>query len=372
MALALFAFSCAEDIYIERPDDREDIRYDAHPRNAFYQAELTQYMQESLAPGSILLVKQAADDLWIGAVGKSNLAYQTPMRTTDQFRTGSVTKMLTSVVVLHLMEQDQLTLEDKLADLLPMVKANIPDTDKITVRHLLAHQSGIIDPPNESLSYQSDILNHPQAMYQMSVEETLEKYVYGKDLHFEPGTAYAYSNTNYWLLGLIAEKTGGKNLQQLMEDIIFTPLNMRDTYLEKRDDKNVVRGYADLYNDGHLMDVSLWDRAEGDGEADGGLISTAKDLYTFMYGLFTGQLLAEETLADMKKIQLEGCDNPYCEYGLGLEIWETPSGTAYGHNGGLIGIDANVLYFEDKDAILVLYKNEGRGIEKKILDRVLE
>lgn len=369
---AVLAFACTDDIMVPKPEVGENVTYESHPKHSDYVKELSDYKNATASPGSVLLVARPGEALWIGSVGKSNLAHQTPMLTHSQFRTGSVTKMLTAVVVLKLMEQDQLSLEDKLAEHLPFVKGNIPEADKITIRHLLAHLSGIIDPPNESLRYQSEIINNPSAMYASTVEDLLADYVYGKELHFAPGTGYSYSNTNYWLLGMIAERITGRSLQQLMEEMIFDPLQMSHSYLDARDDSQVARGYADLYNNGVLMDVSLWDRAEGDGGAEGGLISNAEDLYKFMTGLFEGKLIAASTLEDMKKIQWPSCDSPYCEYGLGLEIWRMEAGIAYGHNGGLIGIEANVLYFEDSGGITVLYKNNGNGSDKSWLDVLMK
>ena len=364
------AFACSNEIVVPIPDAGENISYANHPKNIEYQKALDDYRNNTNAPGSIMLVYKPTEDRWIGNSGKSNLEHNKSILTTSQFRTGSVTKMFTAVVILKLVEQGRLSLEDKLSDLRPSVNGKIPQADKITIRHLLAHLSGITDPPNESLRYQADIINNPIAMYTMSLDETLETYVYGKDLNFTPGSAYSYSNTNYWLLGDIAEAITGKSLQPLMDELIFTPLQLTDTYIEQRDDRNVTRGYADLYSNGVLLDVSVWDKAEGDGEADGGLISTAEDLFKFMDGLFGGKLVSASTLEEMKKIQLPTCDTPYCEYGLGLEIWRTDAGIAYGHNGGLVGIEANVLYYENNGGISVLYKNNGNGSDKSWLDQI--
>src|SRR5690606_34710603 len=168
---------------------------------------------------------------------------------------------------------------------------------------LLGDVSGIFDPPNESLRYQADLINNQAAMYSMPMEDTLEEHVFGKNLHFTPGAGYSYSTTNYWSLGMIAERISHRTIQELMEEMIFIPLQMSNTYIESRDDSKVARGYADLYNNGVLLDVSLWDRAEGDGGADGGLISTADDLFKFMTGLFNGKLISPTTLKEMKKIQ---------------------------------------------------------------------
>jgi D-alanyl-D-alanine carboxypeptidase len=91
-----------------------------------------------------------------------------------------------------------------------------------------------------------------------------------------------------------------------------------------------------------------------------------------MNGLFHGELVTLATLEEMKKIQLQTCNTPYCEYGLGLEIWRTDAGIAYGHNGGLVGIEANVLYYEDTGGISVLYKNNGNGSDKSWLDSLMK
>jgi D-alanyl-D-alanine carboxypeptidase len=151
LMILLAATACLEEIEINKPDAGEDIRYDQHPKNQLYLDALNKYKQDTYAPGSILLIDKPQEDLWIGAVGKSNLEFQTPARTNTLVRTGSVTKMFTAVVIMKLVEENQLTLDSKLGNLLPETSGNIPQSDQITVRHLLAHLSGIVDPPNESL-----------------------------------------------------------------------------------------------------------------------------------------------------------------------------------------------------------------------------
>jgi D-alanyl-D-alanine carboxypeptidase len=370
--VCLLFLACSNEIIIPEPQDMEDVSYENHPKHQQYQNELEKYKTDTYSPGSILLIDKPGNPLWIGATGRSNLEYKTSMKTIDQFRTGSITKMFTAVVIMKMVEEDKLSLNDVLSTLMPETSGVIEQADKITIRHLLSHLSGIIDPPNESLSYQADIINSPTYMYNMSLEDMLKKYVYGKKLHFEPGTGYSYSNTNYWLLGLIAERKSGVSMQQLMSNYIITPLSLTHTYLEQRDDRNVVRGYVDFYNNGILMDVSQWDRAEGDGQPDGGLITNAEELNKFMRALFRGQLVSLATLEEMKKIQLPGCNSPECEYGLGLELWRTDAGIAYGHNGSLVGLEANALYYEETGGISILYKNNGNFSDKRFLDQLMK
>lgn len=369
LLIVFLSASCAHEIIVHAPGHVAADGFETHPDHGQYLQALEHYRTDSKAPGALMSIKKRNEQFWAGGAGFSNLEHGTPMAATTAFRTGSVTKMFTAVVVLKLVELKLLSLDQSLASALPETKDQIPEAENITIRHLLAHLSGITDPPNQSLRYQSDLINNPVRV--LSVDDKLSRYVYGRKLRFKPGTGYGYSNTNYWLLGKIAERVTGKKIHQLMQAHIFDPAGMKHSYLEERDDTNVARGYADLYGQDRLIDVTIWDRAEGDGEADGGLISTAQDLTLFMDLLFEGKLISLALLEDMKRIQLSNCQTPECEYGLGIEIWRTKAGTAFGHNGGLAGIDANVLYYETTGAISVLFKNDGRGWDKSFMDSLI-
>ncbi len=72
------------------------------------------------------------------------------------------------------------------------------------------------------------------------------------------------------------------------------------------------------------------------------------------------------------QVQLPGCDNIFCEYGLGLELWRTEAGLAYGHNGGSVGIEANILHVPETGNLTVIYKNNGNGSDKSFLDALLK
>lgn len=372
LALLLSLTACEKDIVIPKPDAASEISYADHPRHAEYQVQLDAYRKTTNSPGAILLIQRQGEPLWVGASGSSNLEHQTPMRTNTPFRVGSITKTFVATAVLHLVEQGKLNFDDKLSERLPKVVGKIPKAEKITVRHLLGHLSGIFDPANESKRYQLEIVNDPAHIDAMSIDELMEEYVFGKPLHFEPGTAYSYSNTNFWLLGQIIEDVTHKTLHKVLDELIFTPLELTGTYLEKRDYRNVARGYADLYGDGKLLDVSRWDRADTDGKADGGIISTVVDLMKFLQALMAGEIISPASVDLMKQVQLEGCDNIFCEYGLGLELWRTGAGIGFGHNGGSVGIEANVVYYPETGNMFVVYKNNGNGSDKSFLDAMMK
>ncbi len=369
--IALLAISCKKENSI-KPDPIADVDYNDHPKQTQYQAALHTYKVQTSSPGSILLVSRENERLWIGSDGFSNLEYNTVMRKNHQFRAASITKMFTSVVIMQFVQEGKLSLDAKLSSFVPNLSKYIDNSSAITIRHLLANLSGIPDPVNESIEYQTDILNHPEEMAKLSVEAKIKKYLSGKPLKFSPGSEYSYSNTNFLLLGAIAEELGGKTLNALFNERIYTPLGLKNTYLEIRDDKNVSRSYADIFQNGQVMDVTLFDKAEGDAEADGGLITTAEDLFLFMKGLFNGQLVSPLLVNEMKRKQLSSCNSTECEYGLGIEIWRTGAGIACGHNGSLLGVEANTLFYPDKNAIIVLYKNNGNGSDKEFLSELVK
>ncbi len=186
LSLILITTVSCKKLPISQPDVIADISYSNHPKHSTYQAALENYKRNTAAPGSIMLIKRDGENLWIGATGSANLEYQTAMRTNHQFRTGSITKVFTAVIVLQLVHEGKLTLDSKLSNYIPSLVKYVDNSSSITIRHLLSHQSGIVDPSNESLGYQSDILNHPQQMAVMTVEEKMKKYVNGKKLKFQP------------------------------------------------------------------------------------------------------------------------------------------------------------------------------------------
>ncbi len=372
LLLALTMGSCGPEMPpaptpVDAPPD-----YSTHPRHAFYQAELDKHRNAQGAPGGIMLVKSAAHGLWVGATGKSNLAHGTSMKGTERFRVGSITKTFTATVILKLRERGRLSLDDKLADWLPGTKGRIPQAEAITVRHLLTHTSGIRNVGDDNIPFQLALLNRPADVDMTRPDGVLERYVYGKPLDFEPGTGYAYSNTGFTLLGMIAEKAGGQPLRQQMQELIFAPLGMHDTYLEKRDDPGVVRGYYDLYGTGKLLDVTSWEKAYDDGSAAGGLITTAPDLLKFSEALFGGRLVNGQSLAEMvTSVKLPSCPEGDCEYGYGLEAWRFKAALGQGHVGGVIGIDAIWFYFPEKQTTIIIYTNKGLPSDKSIIERLL-
>lgn len=343
-----------------------------HPKNSKYQAALEKHLRINDIPGGILLVKKQGEPMWIGAAGKADLENNITMATCNLFRINSVTKMLVATLIMKLKEEGKVRLTDPLSMHLPELKAKIPQADKITIAQMLSHTSGIPTYGGENQEYLLDIIDHPEQMYAMSLDEVLAKYVYGRNLYFEPGTAWSYANSNYDLLGKVLEKYYHKPVDAIVAERIFIPLGMSQSYLTKRSDENVVPGYRDLYDNGQLLNTRLYDRIS-DGRPSGGVIAPITDVYKFLEGLFKGKFITLSSVEEMKRsVMLPSCPDGDCEYGLGLERWDVQAGKAWGHGGDNFGIENVPLYFPTKDGYFILFTNGGPAKNKSIIDEIMK
>lgn len=305
---------------------------------------LARYVAED-EPGVVLLVS-TPEDTATSAVGLANLEENTPLQADDQFRIGSITKTFVSVVMLQLQDEDVLSLDDLASDWLEDdVLAEIPNGDEVTLQQLLNMTSGIPDYLTADAFYDAidDDPSHP-----WTADETLT-FVYGDDPLFASGEAFEYSNTNYNMLQLIIEEATGMSLADVLEERIFTPLEMEDSYLEDPNNLgvNIVHGYAPE-DDGSFTDITFVN--DGAGMADGGIVSTVADMELFAMGLISGDLISDDALAEMMETT-EASEN---EYGLGLDVIEGPDGgQIIGHSGSTGGFQS-IMYIDLDYEIIVV------------------
>lgn len=342
--------------------------YTHHPLHEPYMKLLDIYQKGTIAPGSILAIKQNGKEPWIGATGYSNLDHMTKMMVCTPFRTGSVTKMYTAALILKLVENGLIDLDDKVTTHLPALQGKIPQVDEIIIRNLLNHTSGLSHPTDDNLEYQLGLINNAEYFASLTSRQRLQRYIYNEPLKYTPGSMTQYSNAGYWLLEWIIESVTGKRFAECLQEHILTPLGLKETYIHRKENHNVARGYNS--SGPYLQDVTRWDAADSDGDPAAGIISTAEELLIFGEGLFSGKLLNSETLKAMTAI----FEDPHCKdcgYGLGLEKWKLGSYTGYGMNGSSLGVDANLLYFPEQKCTLVLFSNYGGGNSKEILEAAL-
>jgi D-alanyl-D-alanine carboxypeptidase len=274
------------------------------------------------------------------AAGKADRDTARALRAGDQFEIGSNTKTMMATMVLQLVGEGRLRLSDPVEKLLPGI---VPGGDKITLRMLLQHTSGLYNYTDDA-RLQESFLQEPTTKY------SPEDLVAGAMKHpplFEPGSRWSYSNTNYLLVGMILQRTTGQSPDRLLQERIVHPLGLRNTYLVTHLATNTGPGYAHGYlatvtgPDSapkiHYTDVSGWSLSWA--WTAGAVVSTAPDLSRFISALLGGELLPAPQLADMlRTVPLEGVDDAdTAGYGLGILRMDTPCGTVWGHTGGTLG-----------------------------------
>jgi D-alanyl-D-alanine carboxypeptidase len=333
---------------------------------AAIQAEMDDLTAGSLPPGMVVWIS-APGYRFEGASGFANLMDETRMPPEGAFRIGSITKMFTATVILQLAEDGVLTLDDPLAQWLPEVADQVPYGDRITLRHLLAHTSGLFNVVEHEAYYPDlfaaivvdEATGAPTlACVERDPNDTLARYVYGKDALFEPGARWRYSNTNYTLLGMVIEAATGMPLAEAYRASIYEPLGMGSTFLDCYEDPaiDVVHGYT---GSGDTM-ADLTELHESVGWSAGGLVSTASDLVAFGSGLFGGALFDDpETLVEMT--------TPATNSSNGLGVFLQPG--SMGHAGGIAGFRSVLNYATDIDTVVVmLYNHDGANPEASLAD----
>ncbi|MDJ1500087.1 serine hydrolase domain-containing protein [Xanthocytophaga agilis] len=334
------------------------------PQNAALLNLLKIYTQKGL-PGLSVLVK-TSNGLWIGASGKAGIEENQDMQPCHIHYLASIAKTYTAVVIMKLVETQKIDLDSPISQYLDTnIYKKIGNGDKATVRQLLNHTSGIRDYVSE-INYNTDILNNPMAKY--STDKYLG-YIYTKEPYFEPGTDYTYSNTNFLLLALIAEKVTGKPLESLYRDIVFEPLGLQQTYYHTLNQGNLVNSYFDRFGDGKLENISsIMKHLLPTYSGDDGIVATPYDMYLFLDALVTNKLVSESSLMQMTAWVHTRKDPDRPEYGLGLTYMKSDYGDGFGHGGTAGGASAKMYYFPDKQTYLIVCMNQGTFFYSPIQD----
>lgn len=341
-----------------------------HPEASNFQ----QFLDERIAmgiPGMAMLI-QTPTGIWQGASGKSDLANDIPMLPCNTMRIGSITKIFTATLILQLHEEQKLDIEAPIANYLaPSMVDQLENASEATVRQLLSHTSGI-PAYTESLEFGLYAFDHPTKVW--TAEEVIA-YAYDLEADFEPGTFTKYSNSNFLLLGLIAERVTGKTGPQLYEDRIFQPLGLTGTFFRQDGEKptQLIPGYWDDQGDFTIRNAR--DISFAHTTMDGGMASTVQDLFTFQTALHTpGVLLSQATidmmteLHDIPKLNPSSADNlaRFDRFGLGWIVIETPYGIGYGHGGRITGYSSFMAYFPDQEISFAYIMNGSDGAIKVI------
>lgn len=321
----------AEENNDDEPDSEEEPDEDAAEDSKLESIRNLAESYVNFAHGTGVVVGYGKDELTSLAYGVRNIKTQEPLSADDLFDIGSITKNFTAVTLLLLQEEGKVDLDQTIDKWFP----DFEKGDKITVRMLLNHTSGIF----EWNEYDD-------------LEGIVDK-VNGK-FNFEPGTDWSYSNTNFVIAGLIINKVAGKDASEVIREKILDTLGMTHTFM-----KNFEEYPFEEKAHGHTFDeygnIELYDLNERFWTA-GGIISNAEDMFKYAHALFNGELLSEESLEQMLDfVKVSGIP----VYGLGMMYDKGHHGGFYTHGGDVITTAALLAYYPETGEIHVLFNNFG-------------
>jgi len=326
-------------------------------------------------PGASVTILFPDGTSWTGVSGLADVGAKRPVSPGTAFAFASISKTFTSAVILQLVGEGRLNLTDPVAPLLPAglpIKLN----RAITVRMLLDHTSGLAD---YFLNPKIDGLLQRDPTRAWTAADAL-RFV-GKPLS-PPGRSFHYANTNYLLLGLIAERVTGKPLDQLVRTRLLAPLGLGSTWYQaaEKPETSLADGYRVASAKPGIKPADL---ADGSGVAPfrsvvtaaggaGSMAGTSRDLARWAQALYGGQVLG----ADGTKLLLGDFSRttayiPGAWYGLGVQSLPIDGHRTFGHSGRLLGFRGAVRNFPNDGLTIAVLTNQSRA-DPAVIVRALE
>jgi D-alanyl-D-alanine carboxypeptidase len=263
----------------------------------------------------------------------------------DRFRIASITKTFTGTLVLMLVDEGKLTLEDPINKYV----AGIPSGEKITMRMLLNHSSGIYDCDDDDAFFQ-EVLTHPLKQWtpRQVVDVALKHPPY-----FPPGQGYHYSNTDSILLGMVIEKVTGRKVEALFKTEIFDKLGLKDTLFPTGPRIPGLHAHGYSGEPGKFEDVTLmnmsWDWTAG------GVVSNLYDLKAWAKELTDPQLIS--AAMQQERLQLVGVAESPTGVATGYGLAISKIGDYLGHTGADPGWTSLTYRWQEKGVTVVVLMN---------------
>jgi len=299
------------------------------------------------------VLKNDSSYFWSGAAGIASQENQLPMTKETQIYIASITKLYTATVIMKLYENEIISLDDPISKYLPEelyrgihIYKGIDYSNKITIKQLLSHTSGIADYYAEKSKAGKSLfelfLEDPERTW--TVDETIERARKDMEPNFPPGTDASYSDTNFQLLGKLIEIVTGKPLHEVYDDFLFGPLALKHTWLTSYSKSELTTSCtpADVFYNNKIINTV---RSNGSYWADGGIISTAEECIIFLKALNEGHIVSISTLKLMHN--WHKLEFPF-KYGYGTMYFELPHSQNIPPLWGHSGSTGSFLYYSEE------------------------
>jgi len=302
-------------------------------------------------PGIAVAVVAGERVLFAGGFGLENVESQAPASDRTAFSTLSVGKQITATIVMRLVERGRIALSDSAARYVPSLALNYGG---VTVQQLLSHTSGIPDYTN--------VRDWRAQLREDRSPDVLIAPALASAPRFAPGARWEYSNTNYYVLGLIIAAATGAPYERAVDDLAGDA-GMSSTRLDdlSRIVPHRAGGYVwnagSLFNDERPSPTQVW--------AAGGFVTTVRDLARWEIARFTHALLRPETLRLMEEpARLAGGDS--APYGIANELSRDHDHRVAGHQGGGLGFNTAIRRYVDDSVSVIVLTNLRTGPSERI------
>lgn len=286
-----------------------------------------------------VLVMQKGKAVYKKAFGMADREWNVPNTTETKFRIGSVTKQFTAACILQLAEQGKLGLDDKLSKYIP----GYPKGDSITIHMLLNHISGIQNYTNMQEFWQ-------KAALPLSKDSMIALFK-NKPLDFSPGTGWNYSNSGYFLLGVIVEKASEKKFSDHLMENVIKKAGLKNTAMDNLDSVLAYRAKGYTKNSKGIWQHALYISMEAPYSA-GAIFSTVDDMYTWTKALLNNKIISEASTKKMTTAYKE-------RYGYGLIIDSLKAHPRITHGGSIPGFVTHLAYYPADDVCVVTFSNNS-------------
>lgn len=284
-----------------------------------------------------LLIAKGDSMVYSKSFGVANRTFGIDNSDSTKFLIGSVTKPFTAFAILLLAKEGKVALDDKLSKYFP----DFPDADKVTIKQLLTHTSGIKD------YHAFDTWVEESKSDKTTPESTIEK-VASNPFIFEPGTRFSYTNSGYILLGLVIEQVSNQSFESFIQSKILYPLEMHNTGVITNEKivPNLAQGYTTSPRSVKKAAYINYRQPY----ASGNMYSTPADLWKFTQAVMNSSLLSKE--------ETEEIFNVSEQYGYGWGIRQFDGIKAYGHHGGMNGFVGSITYIPSKEYFICFLTND--------------
>ena len=348
--------------------------------------------KELLLPGAVVLLRTPQGDLAFG-YGATELGGTNPPRADTHFRAASNTKTMTAAVIVLLVEEGKLRFDDPVSKYVQ----GVPSRDEISIGELLKMRSGLYNYTSAPELAKS-LDQNPTRVW---TPEELLAIAFKRPPLFAPGEEYDYCNTNYALLGLIAEKIEGAPLAQVFQDRLFGPLSMKHTLLPANTSNTIPEPYSHGYLYGSssyalvdaLYPADLRAAAEARtlkpndvtwqnpsyASAAGGVISSADDLAIWIRALVGGKIFnADYQRQWLDSLEPQDPAKPLGQkYGYGISQISFGPNSVYFHGGEMPGYNSFMGYDPVNDVTLIIWTSltvslDGQPTANTIMLKMLD